>query len=261
MFRIHYILALVMLFHINSLASYEYDDSALGNISLSAGIWNTNLNGDISNNKSTNISFKNDLNFKDDKTINILSADLKNDIFWLPDFQINYFTLTNSSNALLKTPQTIDTKTISGNISTNVVYTNVDAIIYGYLYQGPFEFDLGLKFKKINFTHTIDELDINSGYDKVVINGPTNLIILPHIGLKIDIPDINTLLKVQVSMFSIGDIEAKDYEYSINYRIMRNMYLSYAYRYHSWRSVSDNDIYEKYNIILDGNYFSAKILF
>jgi hypothetical protein len=259
MFRLIYAVVLVSLFSTNVYGKYKYDNVALGNIALSVGAWQTSLGGNIDNNKPSVTNLKSDLNFNDKKYINTLSADFKNNIFWLPDIQINYFNLNQSSNAILANSKTINNTNINDSVSTNIKYINIDAIIYGYLYQGPFEFDLGLKVKKIDFTQTIVENSVDG--DTIVTKGPSDIVFVPHIALKIDISSINTVLKAQASMFSIGDTEVKDYEYSFNYRIMRNIYLSYAYRYHSWKSVENSNIHEKYNINLEGNYISAKILF
>lgn len=256
MFRISFITILLIALNLN--AAYQYDNPKLGNIAITAGIWKTNLNGDI-NNATSNTNLKNDLGYKKSKNISYIALDLKNDISWIPNIKTSYFALDNSANSVLNGSKVIDSYPFNGSISTNTVHTEFNMIFYGFLYQGPFEFNLGLKAKKINFEQTIKENVI--GGEKKTITGPGSVIVQPHIALKFDLSVINTVLMTQASFLSIGDSEAKDYSYSLNYRIMRNMYISYGYKSSSWKSHNTNDIHEKYEIKIKGNYLFAKIMF
>lgn len=242
-------------------ATYQFDDPKLGNIAIEVGVWNTSLNGNIENTVTTT-DFKKDLGFKDSKNITSFGLDLKNDISWMPNIYINYFNLSNTADGNLTTKQINGISGIfSGSVSSSIEYSEVNTILYGFLQQGIFEFDLGVNFKKIDFKQTIKENDFGVNGDKVTIVGPDKIIPLPYIALKIDLYGINTVLKAEASVLSIGDDEAKDYKYSINYRIMRNMYISYGYRYSSWKTTSVKDKHEKYDMDIKGNYLNAKILF
>ena len=64
-----------------------------------------------------------------------------------------------------------------------------------------------------------------------------------------------------MSTLSFGDDEANSYKYSINYRMLRNMYVSYGYRLSSWKATNSKDIHEKYDVTVSGNYFNVKVLF
>ncbi|MCK5294346.1 MAG: hypothetical protein KAJ49_06825 [Arcobacteraceae bacterium] len=246
----------------NLFASYQYDDPTLGNIALEVGVWNTSLNGSIEN-TATTTDFKNDLGFNENKNITSFGIDLKNDIYWMPNIYINYFNLSNTADGSLATAKRIDAiyDNFSGSVSSSVDYSEINTIMYGFLQQDIFEFDLGLNIKQIDFTQIIKENNAIDGKDEVTIIGPDKIIPLPYIALKIDLDFIDTVLKAEASILSLGDDEAKDYKYSINYRVMRHMYISYGYRFNSWKSRSVKDKHEKYDVNIKGNYFNVKILF
>jgi len=243
------------------LNGYEIDDPTLGNIAIEAGIWNTKLDGNIKNTVSTT-NFKEDLGFDESKNVTSFGLDLKNDYSWLPNIYVNYFTLNSSADGNIATIKQINSVTpnFTGSVSSTIEYSELNTILYGYLQQSIFEFDLGLNLKKINYTQTIKE-NTTPNSDNVTIKGPDQIIPLPYIAFKVDLYPINTVLKAEASVLAIGDDEAKDYKYSLNYRIMKNMYISYGYRYNSWKTTNKNNVHEKYDMSLKGNYLNAKILF
>ncbi len=247
------------------LNAYEIDDPTLGNIAIEAGVWQTTLDGNIKNTVSTT-NFKEDLGFDEKKNVTSFGLDLKNDYSWLPNIYVNYFTLNSAADGNIATAKQINItaqnsaniKNFSDSVSSTVKYSELNTILYGYLQQSIFEFDLGLNLKKINYTQTIKE---NNDVDNVTIKGPDSIIPLPYVGFKIDLYPINTVLKAEASVLAIGDDEAKDYKYSLNYRIMKHMYISYGYRYNSWKTTNKDNVHEKYDMSLKGNYINAKILF
>jgi len=239
-------------------ASYENDNETLGNIALQVGVFKSKLNGEIKNSKN-DVNFKNDLGYDESKNINTFALDLKNDISWLPNINISYFKLNDSAINTLQSSKNIANVDINGSISSTVNYSEINTIMYGFLYQGPFEFDFGLNFKKIDFTQKIEE---NSGLQRnITIVGPTSIIVIPYSALKLNLDFIDTVLMAKISMLSFGDNEAKDYEYSINYRVMRNIYLSYGYKYNSFKTTNNNNSNEIYDVNIKGNYISCKVLF
>jgi len=252
-------MVVVLLLSSKLFATYRFDDPTLGNIALEVGVWNTNINGDITN-TSTTTDIQKDLGFTETNNITSFGLDLKNDIYWLPNVYVNYFTLNTTADSVLGSSKQIDAvyDNFSGSVSSSIDYSELNTILYGFLQQNIFEFDLGLNIKKIDYTQNIKE---NDDVDDVTIVGPEDLLFLPYIALKIDLDVIDTVLKAEASILSIGDDEAKDYKYSINYRVMRNMYISYGYRYTGWKSTNTNNKHEKYNINVDGNYFNIKVLF
>ena len=247
------------------LNGYEIDDPTLGNIAIEAGIWNTTLDGNIKNTVSTT-NFKEDLGFDESKNVTSFGLDLKNDYSWLPNIYVNYFTLNSSADGNIATAKQINilnsstNLNYSGSVSSTLEYSELNTILYGYLQQSIFEFDLGLNLKKINYTQTIKE-NITISPDNTTIKGPDSIIPLPYLAFKIDLYPINTVLKAEASVLALGDDEAKDYKYSLNYRIMKNMYISYGYRYNSWKTTNKDNVHEKYDMSLKGNYLNAKILF
>lgn len=244
------------------LNAYEIDDPKLGNIAIEAGIWNTSLDGNIKN-TATSTSFKDDLGFSEAKNITSFGIDLKNDYSWLPNIYVNYFTLNSSADGNIPTAKQINSvaPNYSGSVSSTIKYSELNTILYGYLQQSIFEFDLGINLKKISYTQTIKENTLTNP-DNDTIKGPDSIIPLPYVGFKIDLYPINTVLKAETSVIALGDDEAKDYTYSLNYRIMKNMYISYGYRYNSWKTTNkDTTKNEKYDMSLKGNYINAKILF
>jgi len=240
-------------------ATYLHDDPKLGNIALEVGLWNTSLDGSISN-VDSHTTLKGDLGFDDKTVINAFGLDLKNDIFWLPNVYINYFIINKSANSTLKTHKIIDEKDFRDSVSSDIEYSELNTILYGFLQQSIFEFDFGINIKKVDYTQITRE-NYNER-DEVVLIGPTDPMILPYGALKIDLDAIDTVLKFETSILAFGDNEAKDYRYSINYRVMRNVYMSYGYRYNSWKSKNvDETKNEKYDMKIKGNYLNFKILF
>lgn len=250
-----------------ALYGYEMDDPTLGNIAIEAGIWQTELDGNIKNTVSET-NFKDDLGFSEKKNITSFGLDLKNEYWWLPNVYINYFALKGSADGNITDPKLIDrpndtivtsTNGYDGSVSSSIEYSELNTILYGYLQQSIFQFDLGLNLKKIDYIQTIKENAVSSLPPAVL--KADSFIALPYIGLKIDLYPINTVLKAEASVLAFGDDEAKDYKYSINYRAMKNMYISYGYRYHSWKTTNEKNVHEKYDMTLKGNYINAKILF
>jgi hypothetical protein len=241
-------------------ARYENDKETLGNISITLGIFNANTNGMITNeqpNGATN--YENDLGFKDKKNINTFALDLKNDVSWLPNVNINYFKLNNSATNTLTSSHNIAGVNLNGSVSSDISYQEINTIMYGYLYQGPFEFNFGLNLKKIDYTHTIHE---NNGLVRsITIEGPTSILVLPYMALKFNLDFIDTVVMAKTSILSFGDNEAKDYDYSLNYRVMRNIFVSYGYRYNSFKTTNSSNSNEIYDINIKGSYISFKILF
>jgi len=257
MFKIGFLIVLAL--STNLVASYEYSDKSLGNIAIEAGIWKSDLDGNINNYLNTT-DFNNDLGYTNDKNINTFALDLKNDFKWLPNIRVDYFKLNNSESSILTSTKNINGTSLNGSVSSIIDYSEINAILYGYLAQGPFEFDLGLNLKKIDFEQEITENILNG--KKITIKGPSSIVPLPYCAIKLNINAIDTVLAVETSMLSIGDTEAKDYKYSISYRVMRHMYITYGYRYNSFKSKNSNTINnEKYDVKVKGNYLNVKILF
>jgi outer membrane protein len=255
------IILLVLILNTTLSAKFENEDDTLGNIAIQMGFWNIATNGTIVNEKlNGNTNYKNDLGYDDNKNINIFALDLKNDITWLPNVNINYFKLNNSSSNILTSSRNINNTEINGSISSTLNYSEINTILYGFLYEGPFEFDFGLNIKKIDFLQDIKENN-SLALKKVTIIGPSDFIFLPYIALKINLDFIDTVLMAQTSMLSIGDNEAKDYMYSINYRVMKNIYLSYGYKYNSFKTTNSKNTNEIYDVQVKGNYISCKVLF
>jgi outer membrane protein len=256
------------LLNVSFLNAYEIDDPTLGNIAIEAGIWNTKLDGNIKNTISET-NFKDDLRFDEKKNVTFFGVDLKNDYSWLPNIYVNYFTLNASADGNIASPKLIADKSnitsvtttngYDGVVSSVIDYTELNTIFYGYLQQSIFEFDVGINFKKIDYTQTIKENDDPNM--SATIKGPDQIIPLPYAAVKIDLYPINTVLKAETSMLALGDDEAKDYSYSLNFRVMKHMYLSYGYRYTSWKTTNKENAHEKYDMNLKGNYINAKILF
>jgi hypothetical protein len=244
-------------------ATYLYDDPNLGNIAIEGGIWNASLNGKIKNTLSTT-DLKDDLGYKDAKNITTMGLDIKNNYDWIPNIYINYLHFKDTADGNLTTQKNIglnanNTASIfSNSVSISTEYSELNAVFYGYLQRGFFEFDLGLNFKSITYEQTIKE---NGDTDKIILKGPDKIFVLPYIALSIDLDSIDTVLKAEGSIVSLGDDDALDYRYSINYRIMRHMYISYGYKFHSWSARSLDNEHEKYDVELKGHYFNAKILF
>ena len=262
-----------LLFTTLAINAFGYDDTddTLGNIAIEAGIWNTKLGGSIQNTISTT-DFRNDLGFDEKKNVTSFGLDLKNEYWWLPNIYVNYFGFNSSANGTITPAKQINiingiATNYQGSVSSTIEYSELNTILYGYLQQSIFQFDLGLNLKKIDYTQTLKEnIDTDTANndddsDQSTIKGPQSVIPLPYIGFKVDIYPINTVLKAEASVLAFGDDEAKDYKYSINYRIMKNMYISYGYRYHSWKTTNEKNPHEKYDMNIKGNYINAKILF
>jgi hypothetical protein len=244
-------------------ATYLYDDPNLGNIAIEGGVWNTTFSGQIKNTLSTT-DMKDDLGYNENKNITTFGLDIKNNYTWIPNIYVNYLHFKETADGVITTEKRIglnqnnSASGFLGSVSTSTEYSELNAIFYGYLQQGIFEFDLGLNLKSITYTQTIKE---NTGTDNITIEGPEKLFVLPYIALSIDLDAIDTVLKAEGSIVSLADDDAHDYRYSINYRIMRHMYLSYGYKLHSWTAKSQKNEHEEYNVELKGHYINAKILF
>ena len=241
----------IFLLNINLLASYNNSEDTLGNITLSVDIWHSNIEGEIKNNKPSSLSFKDDLGFSQ-KDITTFGLELKNNITWLPNVNIDYFNLSSTTNAILNGTKYVNGTPYTNKVSSKINYSQINTTFYGYLYQGPFEFNIGAKIKKINYVQSIEDTKVK---------GPNSIVLMPHLSMKIHINEINTLLEGQISMLSFGDIETKDYSYSISYRFMRNAYISYGYKGYVWSGTNLNDDHEDYNVDVKGSYVSCKVLF
>jgi hypothetical protein len=232
----------------------------LGNIALQVGIFKSSVNGTITNeDPNGHTDFEKDLGYDDSKNINTFAIDLKNDISWLPNINMSYFKLNSSSTNTLVGKKNIDGIDLTGSVSSTIEYQEINTKLYGFLYNGPFEFNFGLNIKKIDYIQNIAE---NTNLKRhIQIEGPSSLLAVPYGAIKVDLAFIDTVLMASTSILSFGDNEAKDYEYSINYRVMRNIYLSYGYKYNSFKTTNSNNDKEIYDVNIKGNYISCKILF
>jgi len=257
MYKMNFLVILLLLVT-KSFAVYEQTNSTLGNVSIQTGIWNTSLNGTISN-VDNNVKISDDLGFDEQKNITSFVLDLKNDVYWLPNVQMNYFLYRDSSHNTLTSSKKISSDIFNDKITSDIKYSELNTILYGFLQKDIFTFDIGVNMKKIYFEESVSSV---LGSSNVIINGPDSLLFLPYIALEVDLDFMDTILKAESSILSIGDTEAKDYKYSISYRIMKHMYISYGYRYNSFKSKNSNTTNdEKYNINIKGNYLNVKILF
>lgn len=240
-------------------ATYMYDDPTLGNLAIEGGIWNTELSGNI-HNTTSNTSFQDDLGHSEAENISAFGLDLKNDYIWLPNVYLNYFSINHSAYNTLNANKSISSDTFAnGSIVTSTIqYSEFNTIIYGYLQRHIFEFDLGINLKRISYSQELKEKSTNK---IITIDGPSSVIPLPYIALSIDLDIIDLVLKAEASILAFGDTEASDYRYSINYRVMRHMYMSLGYKHHHWEATSSTDTHEKYDVDLKGNYINIKILF
>ena len=261
---------IVLFFSTSSLyGEYKYDDPNLGNIAIEGRIWNASLDGQITNPYGTSdglstIDFQDDLAYKEENTISSFNIDVKNNWAWMPNLNLDYFAFSESANGEFNEDKIIgepNNVISSGKILSNTDYSEVNLKAYGYLQQSIMEFNLGLDFKKITYEQTIENPANTDSNQTVTIKGPEEFMVVPYIAVKFDLYPINTVLKAETSLLSFGDDEARSYSYSLNYRIMRHMYIGYGYRYTSFKSSNVNNSFEKYDVQVKGNYISAKILF
>ncbi len=210
----------LLLFSTGFLNAYEIEDPTLGNIAIEANVWNTKLDGNIKNTVSTT-NFQEDLGFKESKNVTSFGLDLKNDIGWLPNIYVNYFTLNSAADGNILSEKLIDDKSglitssnlsttngYNGSVSSTIKYSELNTILYGFLQQSIFEFDMGLNLKKIDYEQTIKEN--NDPTMNTSLKGPDQIIPMPYVGLKIDLYPINTVLKAESSILALGDDEAKE---------------------------------------------------
>jgi len=252
------VLFILGLFLTNVSAVYEQTNSTLGNVSIQTGIWNTNINGTISN-VNNSVDTKTDLGFTEQKNITSFVLDLKNNVYWLPNVQMNYFLYKDSAHNTLAASKIISNDSFNGQITSEIKYSELNTILYGFLNKNIFTFDIGVNIKNMIFKESISAV---SGISNVDIKGTGSFLLLPYIALEVDLDFINTVLKAESSVLSIGDTEAKDYKYSISYRVMKHMFISYGYRYNGFRSKNSNTTNnEKYDMNIKGNYLNVKILF
>jgi len=249
----------------NAQGAYEYNDPTVGNIAIEGQLWQPQLTGTVSHATGTSESitdFENDLGYNEKKNITSLSVDIKNDIIWFPNLSINHFSFSESSTGTTTTSKFIGetqaNEFASGQLLSKTDYSETALRGYGYLQNGILQFNLGVQVKSINYEQTIEHA---TNGKNVTLKGPESLIVSPYVGVEINLQEINTLIKAESSIVSVGDDEALDYSYSINYRIMKHMYLGVGYKYHGFKS--KNEVYnqEKYDVELKGTYFSGKILF
>lgn len=255
---------LLVLVTTNLFAYYRYDDPSLGKLTIEGLVWQTQMGGQIIGKNGTepkSTSIKDELGFDTTTVISSLGADLRSDYSWIPNIYVNYFAFNGTAHGTMEANIIgAASNELNGSVYSTIDYSEVNTILYGYLRQSILEFNLGVNFKKINYEQTIKEADSSDNFD-VKIVGPDKIIPIPYIALKVDLGMIDTVLKAEASILSFGDDEASDYRYSFNYRIMRNMYLSYGYRKHSFKSSSVDNPHEKYEVDISGNYIAAKILF
>jgi outer membrane protein len=256
---------LLLIIATNLMAYYKYDDPSLGKLTIEGMVWQTQIGGDIIGkdvqNDPKKTSLKNELGFDKTTVLSSLGVDLRSDYSWIPNVYVNYFAFDGTAHGVMESnvigAQSLE---LNGSVYSTMKYTELNTILYGYLRQSIMEFNLGINLKKINYEQTIKEADSSDTYD-VKIVGPDKIIPIPYIALKVDLGMIDTVLKAEASILSIGDDEASDFRYSINYRAMRNLYISYGYRKHLFKSSSVDNPHEKYEVDISGNYIAAKILF
>jgi outer membrane protein len=237
-------------------SAYMYDEPSLGNIAIEGGLWSTSLSGTIDSVNSDSISLEEDLGHKKAENINAFGLDLKNDYQWIPNIYINYFAIKHSGYNTTPPGKSINGTALNSNanVTSSISYSELNTILYGYLQRNNFKFDLGINFKKINYTQKING-------DDTIITGPETVIPLPYIGISIGFDRVDLVLKAEASVIAFGDEEASDYRYSLNYRIMKHMFISLGYKFHHWETTDESISHQTTSVDLKGNYLNVKILF
>jgi len=193
-------------------------------LKLNLELWNAQVDGKIKNPKDTT-DIKDDLKFKS-KNITAFGTELSTNYVWLPDIKVDYFTLEITQNSNLGNGKTIKNTTFVNDTISNIKYNELNSKVYGYVKNQNFKFDLGINLKKIDYTQYIKDGNNNN----ITIEGPTSLIVLPYLGVTLDLGPLK--FNANSSILAFGDDEAKDYEYSLSLTTFDNVELFGGYRYH-----------------------------
>ena len=219
----------------NNVYKIDYD-----NTEVEFATWEAKISGDIKTDTGV-IDFKDTLGYGDANYATYLSLNIDNDSETMPDIKISVFFLEESSNTTLDKNITINNQSFNANnsISTETNYNAINTLLYGYIEEKKIKFTMGVNLKYIDFGQNVKDLTTGNQV-KTVISGFS---LVPYVGFDYN---FNKYISsyMNVSIFSTGDIEVKDYAYGINYNIINNLYASYGYKYEGIKNVSGTDRFD-----------------
>jgi hypothetical protein len=165
-----------------------------------------------------------------------------------------------------------NTKTIveaefNTSVSSNIKYQVFNSVVfYDFIkkgrkakflrwdmYTGDVEVDLGMNVKYINYKIEVKD---NTNTNPASYEAVNAFIVLPYIGMKYYLYDF--ALYGNASMLSFAEEKALSYQVGIEYRVMKNLYLSVSRLYEDFEATEKKDTI---NFKVIGNKFSFKYLF
>ena len=218
-------------------------------IKIEAGLFLSNLSGDISNTSSTT-NFENDLNF-DKSSASYFSLEYRLDYDYVPNFYISYYNMKDNTDSTLLNTKTIADEDYTSSVSSIVEYDSLSAIIYqdflvkgkaisfleNKFYPGDIEFDIGINVKMLTWQYNIqDKTNLTISKSWITVN---EFIPLPYFGFKYY--RYNIILHGDISTLSFNRAKATSAQIALDYRLVSGLYLSCGYLYEKFDVVEDND--------------------
>jgi len=240
--------------------------------SLEAGMHLATFKGNIENINST-ASFENDLGY-DRSFSSYFVFGLKSDYKYFPHFYVSYFNETQSKD--VNTPKKIyvanavfDT---NSSLSSTIDYKVINVVLYKDLkikgerfqflrwniYPGDIEFDIGMSAKIVHWKIQLTKNVNNGVYPYWIIVDET--IPLPYFGFKHYFYNLRTY--GSISALSLNNAKSLNYEVGIEYRLIKNLYISASYLYEGFEAVEERNAHrDTVSFKTVGNKFSFKYFF
>lgn len=236
-------------------------------LKVEAGLKVGDFEGTHSTFQKSVTSFKDDLEYSD-TTSSHFALNIKSDIDYLPSFGVNYSNAKQTRDVLLEEKIEIVGFDFIGNATTKIEYEVINYFAYYELkqkggrvkfgklrfYPGDIEYKIGIHIESIYWDFQIidrEDTTAEAKYIRAVSSIP-----MPHFGVKYYYYAL--VLYADISAISFSEAKSLNYEAGIDYRIMKDLYLSASYFYDDFEVIERLDTI-KFKTI--GNKFSVKYNF
>lgn len=217
--------------------------------SFEAGLFMNDFDGDISNATPSEVKFRDELNY-DNTNSSFFALRLSNDYNYVPDIDISYMNVQQNKNSELNTTRVITQGgDYNGTIRTKIDYSVLNVVLkssFKYkgsmakfwmwdFYTGDIEYNLGLNTKLISYRFDIEHAD-GSLPSFISVD---SVLVLPYVGVKYYWYDF--VAYAHGSALSFSEAKAINYEYGLDYRLIKGMYISASYMYEEFEATEKQD--------------------
>lgn len=237
-------------------------------VEAEAGIIMNEIDGDIANPDST-LDFAEDIAYSDTYS-SFFGLKIENNYEYIPNISINVIDMKEDQDSVLSSKKVIaEYWDYNGSITSQMRYSVANIMLHNTYklkgsmqkflrwnyYSGDVVFNLGINVKYIDYSYRMKNNDtlIPEPYAFVNVN---TFVAQPYI--KMTYYWYNFALYASGSALSVSDTKARNYQFGIEYRLYKDLFLSAGYLYEDLQATEKSD---RVDFKTYGNKFTFKYIF